>query len=504
MESGGHIITLTILAWGHAKSVCALIGKVVRYRDVYATVFVGVPFFERANKEVDAQFSEEEGHLRKRIRIVGIYAGESSFELDTLSNSFLTEYKKLLASEPIPILPDSTMLCDPIGPPKLLVLDYFLPMTLNGVRSISGKDVLIYTRAASAGGILFMFGPEDLGGNGDLAEKIKRISTEDEKERSKEADKLYRRCYGNLIHLAGRPPMYDYEHVPQEPILDQTFAFVSANVHKFFNDSDGVVLNTTHLFEEPAITAFKSWFKDKPVISAGPFDFPLVKRVRDLSPGAQEVHSFLDSALKTHGPHSVIYISFGTIYWFRNPERFWAVLDAIIQNNVPFILSVASPFAPIPDETREKIAQSGLGYLSNWIPQTDVLSHEACGWFFTHAGQNSAMESLSAGIPMICCPFDADQPSIAANLSSVHNVAYELFELRSGHGLRPIHRLGGRVAEGTIESARKEIITILELAKGLDGKTKRENARTFKQKMEKDWAPNGSSWKEIAKITEVL
>lgn len=63
-------------------------------------------------------------------------------------------------------------------------------MTLNGVRSISGKDVLIYTRAASAGGILFMFGPEDLGGNGDLAEKIKKISTEDEKERSKEADKV--------------------------------------------------------------------------------------------------------------------------------------------------------------------------------------------------------------------------------------------------------------------------------------------------------------------------
>ena len=73
----------------------------------------------------------------------------------------------------------------------------------------------------------------------------------------------------------------------------------------FLNDSDGVVLNTTPIFEEPAIAAFKSWFVDKPVTSAGPFDYQIVKREKDSSPEAQEVHSSLDSALKSHGPHSV-------------------------------------------------------------------------------------------------------------------------------------------------------------------------------------------------------
>ena len=63
-------------------------------------------------------------------------------------------------------------------------------MTLNEVRSISGKDVLVYSRAASAGGILFMFGPEELGGSGDLAEKIKKIEPQDAKEKAKEADKV--------------------------------------------------------------------------------------------------------------------------------------------------------------------------------------------------------------------------------------------------------------------------------------------------------------------------
>ena len=48
--------------------MCALLAKLVRVEHVYATIFVGVPFFEKANKEVDAQFSKEEANLRKRIR----------------------------------------------------------------------------------------------------------------------------------------------------------------------------------------------------------------------------------------------------------------------------------------------------------------------------------------------------------------------------------------------------------------------------------------------------
>ncbi|EIN06282.1 hypothetical protein PUNSTDRAFT_106519 [Punctularia strigosozonata HHB-11173 SS5] len=201
----------------------------------------------------------------------------------------------------------------------------------------------------------------------------------------------------------------------------------------------------------------------------------------DLSPEAKDIVDFLESVLQTHGPTSVVYISFGTIFgpWAK-PDSLWAVLDVLMENKVLFIFSHASPMAIIPDSVAEKVKKYGLGAFTQWSPQQYILSHPATGWLLTHAGYNSAMEGLSSGILMLFIQTlnRGNQPVVAATLSSTLDVAYQLFE----DGLRPIHRTG-KAPESTVDAVRREFAEVLDKMRGEDGTKKRQNVKRIQQEL---------------------
>ncbi|KAF8515657.1 hypothetical protein JB92DRAFT_2829592 [Gautieria morchelliformis] len=165
------------------------------------------------------------------------------------------------------------------------------------------------------------------------------------------------------------------------------------------------------------------------------------------------------------------------LWWPKNNEHIWVLVDALLELGFPFILSHASPMAVIPTVYVEKIKQSGIGLLSKWSPQQTVLNHPATGWVLTHCGANSVTEALAQGIPMIAWPLNADQPPNAIHLALGIDVAFEMLEVRMGHGLKPLYR--GVHPTGTIEAVTAEAHDILQRARGPEGERKRRNAESI-------------------------
>uniref|UniRef100_A0A453QZP5 Uncharacterized protein n=1 Tax=Aegilops tauschii subsp. strangulata TaxID=200361 RepID=A0A453QZP5_AEGTS len=67
-----------------------------------------------------------------------------------------------------------------------------------------------------------------------------------------------------------------------------------------------------------------------------------------------------------------------------------------------------------------------------WAPQVDVLRHRATGAFVTHCGWNSALEGVTAGVPMLCWPMYAEQRMNKLFMVEEMRVAVEMVGWQQG------------------------------------------------------------------------
>ncbi|EPS60356.1 hypothetical protein M569_14447, partial [Genlisea aurea] len=118
--------------------------------------------------------------------------------------------------------------------------------------------------------------------------------------------------------------------------------------------------------------------------------------------------------LESKAPSSVLYISFGSMV-LASDQVIEEIVHGVILSQVNFIwvtrhgdkgspLNIILP-AAFDDEFKDR------GLIVPWCDQIKVLSSPSVGAFLTHCGWNSVMESIWCGIPMLCYPVEADQPT---------------------------------------------------------------------------------------------
>ncbi|MED6114065.1 hypothetical protein PIB30_076708 [Stylosanthes scabra] len=130
-------------------------------------------------------------------------------------------------------------------------------------------------------------------------------------------------------------------------------------------------------------------------------------------------------------------------------------------------------------ETKER------GLMVSWCPQEQVLKHHAVAGFLTHCGWNSTLESITNGVPLLCCPFFNDQTL---------NCKYACDEWGFGMKMNSDDVKGDQVEK-----------LVKELLEGQKGKQLKTTAMKWKKLAQEAANTDGSSFLNLDKmVNEVL
>ncbi|CAB3397902.1 unnamed protein product [Caenorhabditis bovis] len=140
--------------------------------------------------------------------------------------------------------------------------------------------------------------------------------------------------------------------------------------------------------------------------------------------GVEDDHTRMDdktAAEMKKGKNGVILFSMGTIAnTSKLPEEVMKSFMEIVKKFSDFHFIIRAD----KYDTVTKHFAKGIDnvYISDWIPQPEIIAHPRLRAFITHAGYNGIIESARSGVPLITIPFMFDQP---LNANAVEKKAIE-------------------------------------------------------------------------------
>ncbi|CAH9098221.1 unnamed protein product [Cuscuta epithymum] len=211
---------------------------------------------------------------------------------------------------------------------------------------------------------------------------------------------------------------------------DSILSFISTETRSAVQ-ARAVILNTFEQLEGPILSQIRT--KCPTVYSIGPIHAHLKAKLlskpassNSLWQEDQTCMAWLDS----QEPKSVIYVSFGSIAVITKQQlmEFWY---GLVNSGQKFLWvvrpdSIVEKYGETPIPPELEAGTKANGYMVSWAPQELVLDHPAIGGFLTHSGWNSTLESIVAGVPMICWPFMVDQQTNSRLVGTVWKLGLDM------------------------------------------------------------------------------
>ncbi|XP_027073083.2 kaempferol 3-O-beta-D-galactosyltransferase-like [Coffea arabica] len=257
--------------------------------------------------------------------------------------------------------------------------------------------------------------------------------------------------------------------------MESPFSVMLYKMGQTLPRANALPINSFEELDPPVIEDLKSKFKN--VLNVGPFNLTSPPPLANIS----DVHGCIPW-LDKQKLGSVVYIGFGTM---ATPpaHELKALAEALEASNTPFLWSLKDNFkSNLPDGFLERT--NVIGKIVPWAPQVQVLAHHSIGAFVNHSGWNSVLESISAGVPIICRPFFGD-----------HQLNSWMVE--------KIWKIGVRIEGGsfTKDATALALELVLSSAKG---KKLKEHILTYKELALKAVGPNGRSTKNFEILVEMI
>ncbi|EIN06349.1 hypothetical protein PUNSTDRAFT_137124 [Punctularia strigosozonata HHB-11173 SS5] len=472
---GHHILLHCFGGWGHIRPLCNFAARVAKENGTNVTFLISPTYYKQTQQELSRQF-ENGADESKLIRLIGLKEDVTVSSIEQGDRLFEDVYQSMVETGSLRCSVSNTLF-EGLTHPDSAVIDFYGIGPLQAIRRNSRKTVKVLVwNVGAVSYLLRVFGPISEEGIEHWQTVVGTRAAETGKNFVEAADDILTGGHGTVTEIPGMPKLYDWELFPQ-PLPSYPMGLVSVAMYQLLCACDGIIHITAEAYEPVYTAAFEKWFgREKKSYVLGPIlpDFKGdIAKTGELvqSTKAKNIQDFLDAALKSHGANSLLYI-----------------------------MSHGSPQAVVPPDVIAKAESSGLGIFAKWSPQQVILDHQATGWFVSHCGQNSCLESLSSGIPLIAWPYAIDQATNALHVSCVLNVGYELLEVRSGEmGLKTVYRTG-KAPDGTVDAVRREAKNTLELARGPDGVIKRQNAQKIKQQLAEAWAEHGPAYQAFRRL----
>ncbi|KAJ1295428.1 hypothetical protein BS78_01G223200 [Paspalum vaginatum] len=265
-----------------------------------------------------------------------------------------------------------------------------------------------------------------------------------------------------------------------------TTSVVHRIIFKAFDEArraDYVLCNTVEELEPSTIAALRG---EKPFYAVGPI-LP-AGFARSAVATSMWAESDCSRWLGAQPPGSVLYVSFGS-YAHVTRRELHAIAAGVLAGGARFLWvmrpDVVSSDDPDPLPEGFAAAAAGRGLFVPWCCQVEVLSHAAVGGFLTHCGWNSILESVWAGVPMLCFPLLTDQ------ITNRRLVAREW-------------RAGVSIGERGAVRADEVAARIQGVMGGEEGVRLREQVRKLRGTLEAAVAPGGSSRRNFDDFVEEL